>query len=695
MRKLFFVFAAMILALPMAAQSVNYDESKVGPYTLEDPLVFADGTKVRTAEDWSRRRNEILEIFQSEMYGRMPEAPGALVTEVLEQGPTMGGFGLRRQVRMWFRKDKTGPSIDWLIITPARAKGPVPTVLMLNYEGNHTVLPDPEIIVTDSWMRSLKGNKADPEARGKLTDPGLRTRIPADLLAARGYALVTACYADVSPDPDSGDKGPDGEFLQKDFAYTGIFSLWGKRDPSRTDNTTALTAWAWALRRGMDMIEKDSMLDQGHVLLTGSSRLGKAALIAGAFDERFPVVVPNQTGGGGVPLAKRNFGETITTEMKSFTHWYCKAYGRYAGHEDIMPFDQHMLLTCVAPRALLVEGFDQPWFDTKGEFLSVQAASPVWKFLGKPGLPEVSWPDDYDTKAIGPVLGYVRRDQEHGIAMIDWLWMLDFADRQFSFDLDNHIGICGLGWAKQAKASGLNYLEANVVNQLCPESDEATFEQKLKEMKEAGLPIYSANGFFPGTIKLVGPEAETQRAIKYSRTAIRRAAQAGIKILVLGSSKARNIPEGFSTERAREQFLALLKGIAPDAEKYGVIVAIEPLQKSETNFINTVREGAEISRLTGSPNICVIADLFHMMRVGEGPDGIIDSADKLVHCHIAELEERTPPGEKGDDFTPYFKALKQIGFKGGISIECGWKDIEKQLPVAAKTMKEQINKIKQ
>ena len=490
-------------------------------------------------------------------------------------------------------------------------------------------------------------------------------------------------------------KGPDGEFLQKDFAYTGIFSLWGKRDPSRTDNTTALTAWAWALRRGMDMIEKDSMLDQGHVLLTGSSRLGKAALIAGAFDERFPVVVPNQTGGGGVPLAKRNFGETITTEMKSFTHWYCKAYGRYAGHEDIMPFDQHMLLTCVAPRALLVEGFDQPWFDTKGEFLSVQAASPVWKFLGKPGLPEVSWPDDYDTKAIGPVLGYVRRDQEHGIAMIDWLWMLDFADRQFSFDLDNHIGICGLGWAKQAKASGLNYLEANVVNQLCPESDEATFEQKLKEMKEAGLPIYSANGFFPGTIKLVGPEAETQRAIKYSRTAIRRAAQAGIKILVLGSSKARNIPEGFSTERAREQFLALLKGIAPDAEKYGVIVAIEPLQKSETNFINTVREGAEISRLTGSPNICVIADLFHMMRVGEGPDGIIDSADKLVNCHIAELEERTPPGEKGDDFTPYFKALKQIGFKGGISIECGWKDIEKQLPVAAKTMKEQINKIKQ
>ena len=117
--------------------------------------------------------------------------------------------------------------------------------------------------------------------------------------------------------------------------------------------------------------------------------------------------------------------------MRSFTHWYCKAYSRYAGHEDIMPFDQHLFLTCIAPRALLVEGFDQPWFDTKGEFLSVQAASPVWEFLGKPGLPKVSWPDDYDTKAIGPVLGYVRRDLDHGISMIDWVWMLDFADRQF------------------------------------------------------------------------------------------------------------------------------------------------------------------------------------------------------------------------------------------------------------------------
>ena len=151
-------------------------------------------------------------------------------------------------------------------------------------------------------------------------------------------------------------------------------------------------------------------------------------LIAGAFDERFPVVVPVQTGGGGVPLAKRNFGETVGTEVVSFHHWYCRAYDKYADNTDAMPFDQHLLLACIAPRALLVEGFDQPWFDTKGEFLSVQAASPVWKFLGCKGLPAVDWPDDYDTSAIGPRLGYVRRPNNHGISAVDWTWMLDFAE---------------------------------------------------------------------------------------------------------------------------------------------------------------------------------------------------------------------------------------------------------------------------
>ena len=419
-RFLFLLLAASAMCFRSMAQNVNYDESKVGPYTLEDPLRFADGRKVKNLRQWELRRKEILDIFQHEMYGQMP--PRCDITlEKLEEGVTLAGFGLRRQVRMWFRSDKTGPFVDWLIVTPRHAKQPVPTIILLNYRGNHTVMTDEEILITES-LEVPSNLYRGGAARGLYADDHEDTVFPMGMLLARGYALVTACYCDISSDPTKPDD-------QERYAYNRCFELWPPRDPSRDDNTTSLAAWGWGLMRGMDMIEKDPLLDAKRVILTGYSRLGKAALIAGAFDERFPVVVPVQTGGGGVPVAKRNYGENISTEIRSFTHWYCRAYNKYAGHEDTMPFDQHLLLACVAPRALLVEGFNQPWFDTKGEFLSVQAASPVWEKFCKAGLPKVEWPDNFDTSAIGPRLGYVRRVQEHGISAWDWTWMMDFADK--------------------------------------------------------------------------------------------------------------------------------------------------------------------------------------------------------------------------------------------------------------------------
>lgn len=265
---------------------------------------------------------------------------------------------------------------------------------------------------------------------------------------------------------------------------------------------------------------------------------------------------------------------------------------------------------------------------------------------------------------------------------------------KYSFNLDEHLGICGTGHAEAAKAAGLDYLEANVTGFLMPENSDEEFAANKALAATITPPIYSANGFFPGDIKIVGPEADIERAVKYSRTALRRASEIGIKILVLGSSGSRSIPEGFSREEARKQFIDFLKRIAPDAEKNGVIVAIEPLQTEETNFINTVPEGAQIARETGSEYIAVIADLFHMARMKESPEDIINSADKLVHCHIAEVEERTAPGVKGDDFTPYLKALKSIKYDGRMSFECSWQDIDTQLPKAIQTMREQIQSIK-
>ena len=265
---------------------------------------------------------------------------------------------------------------------------------------------------------------------------------------------------------------------------------------------------------------------------------------------------------------------------------------------------------------------------------------------------------------------------------------------KYSFNLDEHLGICGTGHAEAAKAAGLDYLEANVTGFLMPENSDEEFAANKALAATIPPPIYSANGFFPGDIKIVGPEADIERAVKYSRTALRRASEIGIKILVLGSSGSRSIPDGFSREEARKQFIDFLKRIAQDAEKNGVIVAIEPLQTEETNFINTVPEGAQIARETGSEYIAVIADLFHMARMKEPPEDIINSADKLVHCHIAEVEERTAPGVKGDDFTPYLKALKSIKYDGRMSFECSWQDIDTQLPKAIQTMREQIQSIK-
>jgi len=420
--------AAFVLHTSAAEPSVNYDETKVAPYTLEDPLTFADGTKLKNAAEWPKRRAEILDIFAKEMYGVEPPKPEAVVTECFESGTTLASLAVREQVRMWFRKDKTGPFIDWLIVRPRHVTGPVPVVMQLNYYGNHEFLTDKEVPLPHGWMQNEKDkgiteHKAVEALRGRLRRTDCRTPFPVDMILSRGYAFMTACYADVSPDPDW--KTDDME----KFPYTGVFELWGPRDETRTDNPTALGAWAWALSRGLDYIGTDAALDAKRVVVTGCSRLGKAALLAAARDERFAVCVPNQTGKGGVPLNKRFYGENVRTETQMFPHWFCKAYRKYIDNEKAMPFDQHLLLAAVAPRPLLVQGYNRTWFDPKGEYLACQAASPVWMFLGKPGLPGGGEPADFSRAAIGPYLGYVRRPGQHGISGWDWKWLLDFADR--------------------------------------------------------------------------------------------------------------------------------------------------------------------------------------------------------------------------------------------------------------------------
>ncbi len=414
-------------------QEANYDASKIAPYTLEDPLEFVDGTKVATPADWARRRREILDIFAREMYGAEPPKPEALITELVDRKVSVAGYAVRHRYRMWFRADRTGPCVNWVVWTPRFAKKPSPVISFLNYRGNHELVCDGDIEVQQGWCRNgkfVKNNRAIEQIRGRQQNQNEDSVFPLQTIIARGYAVMSACYAEISPDPSQHEKEP--EFRQEIFAYTGVFDLWPKREASRSDNITALGAWAWALSRGLDLAERIEEIDAKKAVVTGCSRLGKAALIAAARDERFAVCVPNQTGGGGVPLAKRDYGENVSTENRAFSHWYCTAYAKYAEAPwKTLTFDQHLFIATIAPRALLVQGFDSRWFDTEGEYLSVKAASPVWKFLGKSGMPDVAWPDDFDTSAIGKDLGYVRRSQNHGISAYDWMWLMDFADGVF------------------------------------------------------------------------------------------------------------------------------------------------------------------------------------------------------------------------------------------------------------------------
>ena len=418
----------------VVVRAPNYDKTKIAPYTLEDPLQFLDGRKV-TAANWPERRKEILGIFAREMYGAEPPAPEAVVTELAdEKVGAAAGYAIRRQYRMWFKKDRSGPCVNWIVWIPRFAKGPAPVILFLNYRGNHELVRDKDIPVMQGWSRDgehVTGHRASERTRGLMQDANEATVFPLGTILARGYAVMSACYCEVSPDPDRGAKDAD-KYPQDKFSYAGVFDLWPKRDPKRTDNITAIGAWGWTLSRGLDLAFTIPEIDAKRSVVTGCSRLGKSALMAAARDERFAVCVPNQTGGGGVPLAKRDYGENISTENRMFTHWYCTAYAKYAADPaKLLTFDQHLFVACVAPRALLVEGFGSPWFDTEGEYLALRAASPVWELLCGSGLPAGTWPAPYETSAIGPRLGYVHRTEEHGIAACDWQWMLDFADGVF------------------------------------------------------------------------------------------------------------------------------------------------------------------------------------------------------------------------------------------------------------------------
>jgi len=254
------------------------------------------------------------------------------------------------------------------------------------------------------------------------------------------------------------------------------------------------------------------------------------------------------------------------------------------------------------------------------------------------------------------------------------------------------IGICAsLADAPALKAARCDFIEEGVRRLLVPDGPDNAFEEKLSELGKSPLPVSACNGFIPGTLKAVGPQADPEAIVAYAGTALRRAGLAGIKTIVWGSGESRRIPEGFARARAEEQFRDLARRIAELAARADVVLAFESLQSAETNFINNLREGAALVEAVGHPSFRLLADLYHMTRESETPESIGRAGRLIHHCHIAEKDKRTPPGTAGDDFRPFLKALNGIGYRGRMSLECRWDNLAREAPGAIAALRKQID----
>ncbi len=408
---------AVLLARTADAQppGINQDEAKVPPYTLPDPLVLADGTRVTDAATWeAKRRPEILRLFETHVYGKMPGRPDRMTFQTNHlTRHALGPKATRKDVTILFDGTPDGPRMDLALYVPNSGRSPYPIVLALNFGGNHAVDPDGLVPLARPWEHPDPKKSFHPtdKDRGKES-----SRWPLDHIIDRGYAVATAYYGDIDPDFDDGFKN-------------GVHPLFDSPGQTRAaDAWGSLGAWAWGLSRALDYLETDRDIDARRVTVMGHSRLGKAALWAGAQDRRFAVVVSNESGEGGAALSRRWYGETVARINTSFPHWFDANYKQYNERVADLPVDQHMLIALIAPRPVLVLSAEEDrWADPRGEFLSARGADPVYRLFGTDGLALRDMPGN--SVLAWSRIGYQIRPGKHDVTLADWDAVLDFSER--------------------------------------------------------------------------------------------------------------------------------------------------------------------------------------------------------------------------------------------------------------------------
>lgn len=396
------------------ADTQEADAPKGEKMQLPDITVTAEGKKVESVAQWREtRRGEILELFREHVYGRAPEGPFQMSSEVFDEDKgALGGKAIRRQAALNISTAAGKARIDVLMYLPVTAaERPVPVFVLLNFGGNHTTHPDPAIALARGWLQE-RYSPAE-KYRGARHDTH-----PVERIVERGCGMATAYYGDIDPDYDDGFRN-------------GVHPLFDAPGERAGDAWGAVGAWAWGLSRMMDYLETDGAVDSSRVAVLGHSRLGKTALWAGAQDERFSVVISNDSGCTGAALARNLKGESIEKINKGFPHWFATNYRAYNGRETELPVDQHMLLALIAPRPLYVASASKDaWADPEGEFLSAVHAAPAYELHGLKGLGTDVMPGVNAPIQEGHI-GYHLREGEHALTWYDWERYMDFAQKHW------------------------------------------------------------------------------------------------------------------------------------------------------------------------------------------------------------------------------------------------------------------------
>ncbi|MGB9455700.1 MAG: GDSL-type esterase/lipase family protein [Bryobacteraceae bacterium] len=463
-----------------APNHANYDESQANPFpNLPDVLRLKNGKRVTTAAMWwKRRRPEIVEDFEREVYGRVPRnVPKVVWTVASTTTATSGSHPVVEKQLVGHVDNSAYPllnvGIRMTLVTPAEAPGPVPVMMMF---GNA------------AFFRRMVTIMA---ARGGMAAVTGGDPLATDQLIADGWG-----YAFIDPTSIQADNGAG--------LTNGIIGLVNKGQPRKPDDWGALRAWGWGASRGLDYLETDPAVDAKHVGIEGVSRYGKAALVTMAFDTRFALVLVGSSGEGGAKLSRRNWGEAVESLTGSGEyHWMAGNFLKYGASEATfgsknagdLPVDAHELIALCAPRLTFIsygvpEKGDAKWLDQKGSFMATVAAQPVFRLLGAKDL---GVPDDYRTAKMPPVntgllegqLAWRQHDGGHTDGP-NWKYFIAWADKFIGHQAPA---------LPETAAAAFTAPEAAAVpaDQPAPRADrnsQLAHAQLLEKAKKGGIDIY-------------------------------------------------------------------------------------------------------------------------------------------------------------------------------------------------------------